>query len=199
MRYAAGLADGSVVIIDVAPKTVTVDGNAYRVTHFERVGNGIYRLSYFNVEENVPYTEEYAADDPAITYHSPQKELSKLDRSATNVQPIEDETFLEDRTFREAWKLVGSELTVDMPRAREIHRQHMRVARQPKLAQLDVDYFKTLEASVTTGLAPETPEYTSLENIAAQKQKLRDVTAMPEIEAAQTPEELKAVWPPELI
>ena len=38
-----------------------------------------------------------------------------------------------------------------------------------------------------------------MDEIEAQKQSLRDATADPAIEAAQTPEALKAVWPSVLL
>ena len=98
-----------------------------------------------------------------------------------------------DRTFRAAWKdgVVNGvgKLDVDMPRARDIWRDKMREARAPKLAALDTDYMRADEAG----------DSQTKKIIAAQKQILRDITDRPAIEAAQTPEELKAVWPAELV
>lgn len=85
-----------------------------------------------------------------------------------------------DRTFRNAWT---SDLTVDMPKAREIHRDHLRQMRAPLLATLDAEYL----------IADERGDLTAKIEIATKKQALRDVTADPTIEAARTPEELKAV------
>jgi hypothetical protein len=90
-----------------------------------------------------------------------------------------------DRTFRNAWTLSGAQITVDMPKARDIWRQKMREARAPLLQALDVEYMRADEAG--DGAAKT--------RIAAEKQALRDVTADPAIEAAQTPDELKALWP----
>ena len=86
-----------------------------------------------------------------------------------------------DRTFRGAWQFTGSAVEVDMTSAKEIHKNNLRTARKPLLDALDVDYMKALE---TGGDASA---------IAAEKQKLRDVTADSRIEAATTPEELKAL------
>lgn len=88
----------------------------------------------------------------------------------------------QDRSFRSAWKFDGG-FSVDMPKARNIHRDRMRKARALKLAALDVEAMRAVEESKP--LAP----------IVQRKQELRDVTALPAIEAARTPEELKAVWP----
>lgn len=88
-----------------------------------------------------------------------------------------------DRTFRNAWRKVGATVEVSMPPAREIHRDHIREARDPLLAELDVKYMKALEQGQDTTA------------IVAQKQALRDAPQDPRIDAAQTPQELKAVWP----
>jgi hypothetical protein len=74
-------------------------------------------------------------------------------------------------------------ITVNMERAREIHRQRLRDARAPLFAALDIAYQRATETGMNTSV------------IVAQKQALRDVTSHPAIEAAQTTEELKAVWP----
>lgn len=74
-------------------------------------------------------------------------------------------------------------ITIDMTKARNIHRDRMRAARAPKLAALDVAFQRALETGGDTV------------SIVAQKQALRNVTANPEIEAAQTPDDLKKVWP----
>lgn len=86
-----------------------------------------------------------------------------------------------DRTFRGAWQFNGAAVEIDMDAAKAIHKDNLRVARKPLLDALDVDYMKALE---TGGDAAA---------VAAQKQTLRDVTSDARIEAATTPEELKAL------
>jgi hypothetical protein len=91
-----------------------------------------------------------------------------------------------DRTFRGAWKDAGrGKPDVDMPKAREIHRNSLRDMRAPILEKLDTDYLRADEAG----------DQQAKKQVAAKKQALRDITADPRIEAAQTPEELKAVLP----
>lgn len=90
-----------------------------------------------------------------------------------------------DRTFRDGWTWIGGKVDHDMPKCRDIHRNRLREIRAPKLAALDVEYMRALEAS----------EQVKLTEIAAKKQALRDVTADPGIDAAVTSEELKAVMP----
>lgn len=72
---------------------------------------------------------------------------------------------------------------VNLNKAKEIHRDYLRAARQPLLESLDVAFVRALEQGQDT--AP----------IADQKQQLRDVTADPAIAAASTVDELKQVWP----
>lgn len=90
-----------------------------------------------------------------------------------------------DRTFRNAWDFIDQAITVDMSKAREIHRAHVRRVRATRLAELDVQYQRADE----TGNAAEKAL------IIAKKQTLRDLPADPAIEAATTPEQLKATWP----
>ena len=91
-----------------------------------------------------------------------------------------------DRTFRNAWRLDGDgAVEVDMDKAREIHREKLRGIRKPLLEALDVEYQRADEAGNTA----------EKKRVAAKKQALRDVTADPAIDAASTPDELKAVIP----
>jgi hypothetical protein len=70
-----------------------------------------------------------------------------------------------------------------MEKAREIHRAKMRDAREPFFAALDIAYQRATETGADTSA------------IVAKKQDLREVTSDPAIEAAQTTDELKAIWP----
>lgn len=103
---------------------------------------------------------------------------------ATNVQIVDEADIPTDRTFRNAWKQCPmGKPEVDMDKARDIHRDNLRAARKPKLQALDVEFMRVVENGAPTS------------DIAAAKQALRDVTKHPDIDAAATPEELKAVWP----
>jgi len=73
----------------------------------------------------------------------------------------------------------------DMTKAREIKRDMIRAERNPLLEKLDVEYMRAQEAGDTT----------LQQEIAAKKQALRDATADPVIDAATTPDELKAATP----
>jgi hypothetical protein len=92
---------------------------------------------------------------------------------------------LQDRYFRSAFKLGSNGIEIDMPKARAVHRAHLRKMRAPLFRSLDEDYLRADEAG----------DQAEKVRIAKQKQALRDVTADPAIDAAQTPEELRAVIP----
>jgi len=92
-------------------------------------------------------------------------------------------TVPQDRTFRGAWQFDGAVVEVDMPLARDIHRDNLRAERAPRLDALDADWFRAAETNDTDAQAA----------VAAQKQALRDVTSDARIDAAATPDELKAL------
>jgi len=71
---------------------------------------------------------------------------------------------------------------IDMAKAKEIHREKIRVARTPKLAELDVEFQKAQETSA------------DITDIVAKKQALRDAPAASAIESATTTDELKSQW-----
>ena len=104
--------------------------------------------------------------------------FAELPATAADVRFVDFSLLPSDRTFRNAWK---SDLTVDMPKARNIQRDTLRRLRQPILERLDAEYLR----------AHETGNVIRMQVIAARKQELRDVTIHPSIEAALTPPELK--------
>lgn len=128
---------------------------------------------------------------------------SEVDRASAAFDPatlpIKDWRFVareelpSDRTFRNAWRdeedlVEGRRLKVHMPKAREIHRERIREARAPLLAQLDVEVQR----------ADEDGDQEGRRRAIARKRELRNAPADPAIDAAQTPDELKAVWPKSL-
>ena len=76
---------------------------------------------------------------------------------------------------------------VDMAKAREIHKTNIRAAREPKLAELDVEFQKALETGASTT------------DIVAKKQALRDAPADSEIAAANDTDALKAQWKTDIL
>jgi len=76
---------------------------------------------------------------------------------------------------------------VDMAKAREIHKNKIRAARAPKLAELDIEFQKALETGSSTT------------DIVAKKQALRDAPADSGIAAASDTDALKAQWKTDIL
>jgi hypothetical protein len=90
-----------------------------------------------------------------------------------------------DRTFRKAWKAGDGAVEVDMGRARDVWRDHIRRRRKGLLEALDVEAVRADEDGHAEAKA----------RVVERKKRLRDAPADPRIEDAQTPEELLAVDP----
>jgi len=90
-----------------------------------------------------------------------------------------------DRTFRNAWSWNGTEIVHNMPKCREIHRAKLRELRRPLFAENDL----AIRDAQIDG------DSVKLSAAVARRNALRDVTADPRIDAAQTPEELKTILP----
>jgi hypothetical protein len=73
-------------------------------------------------------------------------------------------------------------INVNMDKARDIHREKVRQARNPKLSAKDIEFQRALETGADTAV------------IVSEKQALRDAPAAAAIDVAATPEELKAAW-----
>jgi len=76
---------------------------------------------------------------------------------------------------------------IDMAKAREIHKANIRIARKPKLEELDVEFQKALETGASTT------------DIVAKKQALRDAPADSGIAAASDADALKAQWKTDIL
>ena len=76
---------------------------------------------------------------------------------------------------------------IDMAKAREIHKTNIRIAREPKLAELDIEFQKAQETGATTT------------DIVAKKQALRDAPADSDIAAASDTDALKAQWKTDIL
>ena len=76
---------------------------------------------------------------------------------------------------------------VDMAKAREIHKDNIRLARTEKFKELDVEFQKALETGASTT------------DIVAKKQALRDAPADSGIAAATDEASLKAQWKTDIL
>ena len=71
-------------------------------------------------------------------------------------------------------------ITVDITKAKNIWKEKIRKAREPKLAALDIEFMKAQEAGSNTS------------TIVAKKKELRDFPA--QVDSKTTVDEIKAVW-----
>ena len=78
-------------------------------------------------------------------------------------------------------------IKTDMTKAKELHKEKIRYAREPKLAELDIEFQKALETGASTT------------DIVAKKQALRDAPADSEIAAASDADTLKAQWKTDIL
>jgi len=86
-----------------------------------------------------------------------------------------------NRCFREAWQLDGDVIAVDMAKARDIQRDKIRADREVFFEENDIAKDDALLEDDAVKKAAAI----------AMRDKLRDLTADPRIEAASTPEELE--------
>jgi len=107
---------------------------------------------------------------------------------APNVTIVELED-LPGRKFRNAWKQdAEGKPTVDMPKARNLHMDRIRVIRNEELQKEDINFQRAIEAD----------DASAKTSVATKKQTLRDLPATFDLSGADTDEELDALWPSEL-
>lgn len=102
------------------------------------------------------------------------------DRENYNV--IEQASLPTNRVFRDAWTING---TIDITRAKDIWKNKVRVARNKRLQELDIEWMKAMEQG----------EISKATAIANQKKTLRDITDREEITNASSVQELESFWP----
>lgn len=129
-----------------------------------------------------PIRNTHPPEDHLTEAEIEQRAWDRLPADAIEPRFVDEAEVPVDRTFRDAWK---PDLTVDMDKARAIHKDRMRAGRAPLMAALDVEYQR----------ADERGDAEAKTAVAKRKQALRDVTADPAIAKARTPDDLKAVWP----
>lgn len=98
---------------------------------------------------------------------------------------IEDNTIPADRYFRDAWKANANLINVDLPKARDVHMNNLRVERDARLKELDVSFQIALEKGDTD----------AQKTIAARKQQLRDMPTTFDLSQITDLEKLKSARP----
>lgn len=194
MRYAIQRPDGGVTVLTVLPAEIEF-AHGVRLKVVRCYGNAVVCAGDKPVAlpVGVGFSDLEPDSVPGVTLHFPSvaeivakwppEEQARHNGAAYHLCKPTDIPV--DRTFRDAWTHDGKAFGHDMPKCRDIHRGRMRVARTPLLVALDVEHMR----------ADERGDTAAKKSIAARKQALRDVTDDPAIDAAATPEALKAVWP----
>lgn len=106
----------------------------------------------------------------------------KLPVQGWKILPGKNADVPSDRSFRDSWTWREGKIVHDMTRAKSIHRDRLREVRRPMLEALDVDYLRAQESGNSEDMA----------RIVERKQKLRDITKDPQIDQADTIDQLKA-------
>lgn len=123
-------------------------------------------------------------EEPGMTEaKAEQRAWDRLPPDAINPQWIEVSAIPEDRTFRNGWEQVGASIAHNLPKCKELCRQHIRELRKPR--------FEPLERAQRTALTKG--EMAKAAELEVQLQALRDATADPRIEGATAVDELKAI------
>ena len=78
---------------------------------------------------------------------------------------------------------------IDMAKAKELHKDKIRLAREEKFKELDVEFQRAIETNDTSTQA----------SVAAKKQALRDAPADSAISSASDTDALKAQWNPSIL
>ena len=127
----------------------------------------------------------YTNSDGTVSIITPAGDVNDAIKdvpSGLSYEIVEDSVIPTDRSFRNAWKQNSKTIETDMTKAKEIHKDKIRIARTPKLAELDIEFQKALETSSSTT------------DIVAKKQVLRDAPAASGISTAASEADLKAQW-----
>lgn len=108
---------------------------------------------------------------------------------ATDVAEADQDDIPTDRTFRDAWRRDGTRpIRVDMPAARQIHRQRLEQRAAERARVLREQYLE----------ADEDGDTARAQQIRQRVRGMRQRIAALDLDAAQTPEELAAITDDEL-
>jgi hypothetical protein len=186
MRYAINRNDGGVSIMVMVPLSYSIGGKRKTIV---RVRDD--KLVTEDGEISIPcplheltptsiagLTLEFPTPEDEVAKH-PEAERAKV----VSIRLLGNNDVPPDRTFRDAWTHDGKTIVHDMVKAKSILREALRRQRECMFAALDVDYQRADERGDAAAKAA----------VAQRKQKLRDVTKNPLIDAAASVDDLKAL------
>jgi len=181
MLYAMTRNDGSIAVTTVMPKEITTDGKTLPVTFIN--GSEKYLTALDGTEElRFPLPSDdmrtYEADsvpNATLVFYDIARVAADYPDPIVAYEKITVDDIPDSRTYREAWTVSSKTIMISMTKAREVRRTKLREERKPMLEVLDVAYQR----------ADEQDDGPLKRKIAAEKQKLRDITANPLIERAK--------------
>jgi len=181
MLYALIRADGNVSIAWMMPKEITKDGKTLPVTITDAVNKTLHAIdggetvTFPLPSDDIRTYEADSVPGATLVFYDIQDTINNSPDTITSYEKISVNDLPATRSYRNAWERTGTTISHNMPKARDIHRDKLREARKPMLEVLDVAYQR----------ADEQDDGPEKRRIAAEKQKLRDVTANKLIERAK--------------
>jgi hypothetical protein len=133
----------------------------------------------------IAYPNETCVSLVIPTGELPLEQVAIKDVPADTPYIFVTEADLPDNHFYNAWEIVSEKIQVNLNKAKELHKEKIRVARKPLFETLDVQFQRALEDGEDT------------KEIVAQKKALRDATVIPD--TIKNTEELKDFWNEELL
>jgi len=100
----------------------------------------------------------------------------------TEFKVIDDSQLPDYPEFWGAWTI---DCKIDIKKAKEIWRNKMRVVRNARLKELDIEWMRAMENGESKVAA----------SIAAKKQMLRDITEREDLKKLRTIDKIKEYWP----
>ena len=148
----------------------------------------VYKLEGGGIGQLIPNESHRLEDESEEAFA-----IRIADKTLPRDQPykIMDNPINLDEEFRTCWVWRGNknpDLIIDLDKAKASWIEKWRIAREPLLQQLDIEYFKAAESN-NEALQTE---------IALKKQELRDVTKY-DLSSVNNVAELKKVWPSTLV
>lgn len=129
-----------------------------------------------NAQENGLTLDEIAKVTINSTYKLPED---------TPYYIIEEEE-LPNEDFKDAWELTGEWVDVKMSKARVIHMDRIRIKRNEKLDDIDLEIKKAEDNGA------------NVQSLRSKRKILRDIPQTFDLEKYTTPDQLKNAWPEQL-
>lgn len=138
------------------------------------------KIIYENEEGGVSIITPIINDEVGLTI----EEIAAKDvPEDTPFEIVEDDVIPTERTFRNAWVKDGEKVSVDMPKARVIRMDCIRLVRNKELDDSDKEIVRAVEDEI------------DLTPLKTKRQELRDIPQDFDLSVFTTPQALKNAWP----